>query len=269
MSISIKCDVPFNPSDVIQRTRMTAPLAVLVAGQMVAACPSDANERTRQMCDAMSDRRGALAAVLNVRKRKPGGLRPYIAKLDNAWGSFDRRLEAAASVPDGGELASAAAHLRGTILPHGVSDLHADVATKHIESQRMLDVIREQNLSGEIDRIAGPGFLAAARAAHAALTDAAGLGAEAVQFGPRDVALALANLTSVIQLYVIRLAAEVDPGDAASVTRFNTAVAGLLRAREERPSSAPPDAQPASTNTTPTTTSAAPTNGATNGVAHS
>src|SRR5207245_842323 len=83
-----------------------ASLAVLVSGQLLAACPSDASPRTRQMCDAMRERRTALSVVLNMRKRKPGGMRPCLIDLDKAWGSFRRRLEAAASVPGGGELAT-------------------------------------------------------------------------------------------------------------------------------------------------------------------
>lgn len=258
MLISIACAVPFNPMVAIAPPRMDAAHAVVVAGQLLTTTPADAEARTRHMCDAMRERRDAVKAVIRVRKRPAKGLRPALSAVDNAWGSLVQRLEAAERLPGGGELAQSAGSLLRTLVPDGLVALRVETDTKHSESERMLAVIDAQGLAPEIDRIAGAGYLQAVRDAHAALNEAMGLGGSAVPYGPTDLQLALGHLTAAMQLYMIQLASEVDPGSEDSVRRFDAAVAPIVRARNER-SSSPPVDDTTTTDTTEPTQPAEPT----------
>lgn len=273
--INIVCALPFDPMPAVSPIRIDSSRAVVVAGQLLTAKPADLTERTQRMADAVRERRDVVEAILRRRTRQPGGLRPVLAALDTAWGGLVQRLLAAHNLPPTDELCAIASRVLHEMRIDGLESLRTTTPDKVVQSGRMLGIVDEKHLAADIDRVAGPSFLAAVRSAHAGLVEALGLGAGHVPYAPTELGIALANLRKAMQLYAIGVAAETDPGSEESVRRFNDSVSPIVRARAERPDVSEEEDVPTddlvTPTTDPTTTPVSPTtsDGTTNGVAHS
>lgn len=260
--------VPFVPGQYLSQIRIDARGAVVVAGQLAVSAPSDLSERSRQALAKVGTSATRTKAVLKRRTRTPKGMRPVLAAFDTAWSVLNTRLGSLGRLPpEAGDMPARARRLTAALLPDGLSSLQADAESKYVESERMLGVVEEQHLEGELESVAGPGILAEVRRSHAALGEALGLGAAPVPFRPTELSEVLAELLAAISYYALQVTAETDPQSATSVERMHTALAPIERARSDHGSPRSDDTE--DVDDTTTTPVALPTPAPTNGVAHS
>lgn len=250
----LECSIPFNPALYVTPRRIDARHAVVVAQQVQICAPADLGGGARAKLLLVASTREALMNVLKDRaKSSPGGMRPVLANVDNAWGGLHGRCESAARMPSGGLLAQEGQQLLDTVFGNeGLSFLRADAEAKHTESEKRLAIIAEGGLAARLDAVAGAGFLDEVRTAHAALGEALGLGSTPLTYGPTALADALSDVRLAIALYALQVAAEVDPSSEDSVRRFYSAMVPLDRLAADRASSDDGSADPAAS--TPSTT---------------
>jgi hypothetical protein len=233
-----------NPSDIdlapyVSPMRFDGQHGIVLAAQLGVAASADLGPRGKAMLARVGTMADRVTAVLVQRgKTSAGGLRPIILAFDTAYSALSGRLSSAAKLPaSAGDVSARATAVLDAVLVDGLTFLVNDAETKYAESVRRLLVIEEAGLDGEIDRIAGAGYLDAVKAAHAALGEAIGVGRAPVRYARAELQDAVLELAQAIADYCLQVAGEVDRYDAASVARFRAAMMPIDRFRADRAAS--------------------------------
>lgn len=153
------------------------------------------------------------------RIEKPADPRPVDVMADAAMGRMVSRIEGYASLPaDRYPLATRAGEIIATLFPD-LEFLRADFNSQWAETQKRIDRIDEEDLAKDIDRVAGPEFLAEVRRIHAIYGVAIGVTqARGKTVGP-SLAEPLRDVSASIAAYAIQLAAVYMDADTDDGTR--------------------------------------------------
>jgi hypothetical protein len=254
----------YEPTLYLSPLRMSGHHGIVLAAQLAVAAPRDLGPNGRKALAAVAREAEVVGiAITHREKQSAGALRPVLGPFDACHAALYGRLTAAARMPASlGDMGASGAILADTIYGSGVAFLLNDAETRFAESGRRLQVITDKGLESEIDRIAGAGYLAGVRRAHAALGEALGAGVTPVRYTRAELKNAVAALAAAIAEYALQLAAETDKQDAESVRRFQAAMMPIDRFRADRAGSGEDeedalDAQP-TTPGTPGTPDASP-----------
>jgi hypothetical protein len=214
------------------RPRVDSVSGLPLTRRLIKAAPKKRNADLRE---ALEDMREAAVGVQNVRKertrRRPESLRPFGARVDNAWGGLRSQLEGIARY-EGEPEAVEAARILALLFAQGTGFLKGNFDKKFVNGQTLLDVIRDEKLAESIDKLAGKVALRYVRSAHTGLGEALGLGeGEVITRSTTALADALDVLAEAISDYVRVYAGQVKKKSPASVSQFLLAMAPLEQHR--------------------------------------
>jgi hypothetical protein len=157
-------------------------------------------------------------------------------ELDVAWAVVEARVAALAQLPhDRYPRAARAAALHARLFAEGLGFLNRDYEAEYAHSQRLLDVIRKDNLQAEIDDLCGPECLAEVQRTHASY-DAALHPGHIESRLPVKLRAARRELATSIATYALKVAAGADLENEAEVSAVVAALRPIdeLRARQAR-----------------------------------
>ena len=152
------------------------------------------------------------------RIEKPADPRPVDVLADAAMGRMVGRVELYAGLPaEQYPLALRAGEIMVTLFPD-LEFLRADYSSQWAETQKRIERIDEEDLAKDIDRIAGPEFLAEVRRIQALYGVAIGVTQARGKVAVPSLAEPLRDLSASIAAYAIQLAAvymDADTDDGA------------------------------------------------------
>lgn len=179
--------------------------------------------------------------------RRSLDVRPFDVRLDRAWSVVDAGLERytifAADDPD----RTSAAALQTRLFPNGLAFLRLPYAEQHAESQRLVDLIDEEDLREELDRLVGDVFLDELLLAHEAYGEALGITKPAEASTPSvSIVEPLRALADAISAYVIQILAfaGLDPEKNTAPARQALDPIDRLRRAAARRNAAAPTTEP-------------------------
>lgn len=207
--------------------------ALVLVEQLVLAAPADLHPYAERAKAKMLAKASRVFDVHNTRATPTIGLRAAYAPLDAAWGALAGRLSAATKLPTP-EASDRAKRIVERLFPDGLAFLLRDASTKYGETSRKLDIIEEDGLAPEIERIAGVGFLDAVKTAQVAFGEVLGVGSTPIVFERGALRAAVNDLALAIADYARTIAAMVDRDDAASIRTYQLAMMPFDRFRERR-----------------------------------
>jgi hypothetical protein len=155
---------------------------------------------------------------------------------DNAWSALQRRLAAHAQLPaDRYPDAARASELNALLFTDGLRFLTLPWKTQWAEGDKRLRQIDEQKLAADLDRLAGPAFLAEVRRTHEVYGKALGIAAPLPE-SPAAPTLGepLLELRRALKRYALQVVATVDEDSAESIQAAVQALAPIEEARPTR-----------------------------------
>jgi hypothetical protein len=229
-----------DPALYVHAPRADLPSSLALAHALLSALPSGASDGVRKAAARIRHQAAAVQGLWRERHKADaeGGasinVRPFDQRLDVAWRALDRRLEGYALLASTGlESARRAAELRSLLFPTGLMFLTLPFAAEWAESQKRLDLIAEQHLAADLDRLAGPELLAEVRAAHTEYGKALHITqAEPARADPAPLLEPLRALQQTFVDYAVQVLAATDLADAESVGRARAALRPLDVFRE-------------------------------------
>ena len=246
----------FNPNNYTSVPTLNSALTISLVQRLISEMPVEvvqnpltavAAERMRSRAMAMRTERIKLLSL-----PEKVDTRPLDQGEDNAWGAIYVRLEGYAKLPDAAETrddSRRASALLAQLFPTGLSFLTLDYQQQWVESQRRLDMIEQQELAPQLDRLCGPVFLQQLLVAHQAYGEALGLtGPRPQNVEPPAIAEALRALRDGIRFYARRVLALADEEEAESIPLVQRALAPLLEAQDQvraRRAQGQPEPEPA------------------------
>jgi hypothetical protein len=146
----------------------------------------------------------------------PRDKRPADQATDNAWSCLHGRLSDYASLPAAHYPKAARAQtIIDQLFPDGLTFLQLPYATEWAESEKRIARIDKNNLTGDIEAIAGAEFLAEVRRAHADYGHALGITKAAKGESPESLTEPLRALGKSIAQYALKVAGLAGDGDDA------------------------------------------------------
>lgn len=203
-------DDDFDPSLYTRSPKLDVPSAIALSIKLLAATPQNPPAPVKKAAKALRQKVLTLQSVWKTRDRveKRVDPRPIDVLADNSMSRLVSRLEDYAELPeDTYPLATRARILLATLFPTGLSFLKLDYPSQWAETQKRLDRIDEEAFAADIDRIAGPEFLAEIRRAHKLYGEAIGVTKTNTSSPVPSLAPPLREVCTGITLYAIQLAA--------------------------------------------------------------
>jgi hypothetical protein len=200
----------FDPSAYARPPKLDVAGAVTVAVQLLTHIPKSPPAPVKKAAQSLRKRTVALQSAWKERDRieKPSDPRPIDVMADGAMGRLFRRLEDYAGLPvDRYPLAARAQGILDTLFSNGLGFLKASFGSQWSQTEKMIQRIDEEALAADIDKIAGPEFLAEVRRIHKLYGDA--IGATRVRGKAEIPSLVnpLRDVTGAISGYAIQLLA--------------------------------------------------------------
>lgn len=203
---------PFDPSQYAAPPRLSASNALPLVRRLLLVTPKGAPESVRLPARAMRQQAEELRGARLARRKRS---RPVDKRLvdqfaDASLGRLYRRISDYAALPEERHaLAGRASELLALLFPDGLDFLSAKMDVQWNVTDEMLRTIDEEDLQGDLDRIAGAEFLAEVRLAHAEYGRA--LGITAADAAPKSdgasVTDLLQKLAATMGEYTLQLAA--------------------------------------------------------------
>ena len=214
-------------SQYVVPTRFSGLSGVFLARALLRSAPDTPSARVHQSLIAVREAAEHLRAVVRGRMQRQPSLRPLDARLDAGWVAMRESIEARSRLL-GTDLADEAAKLLSVVFPDGTNFVRMNYREQWAASQLHLERIREEDLAGQVEQIAGTGYLEYVEQAHLAFGKALGLGEEpppnldttALQRATTELAHAIADYGRV-------LAGELDRTDDESMGAFKQAMAPI------------------------------------------
>jgi len=174
---------------------------------------------------------------IKARTQQTDDVRPYDVRIDRAWAVVDSSLDRYAVFDPEDADRTRAEELRRQLFPTGLEFLKLPYIEEHAESERRLDLIEEEDLREDLDRLVGEDFLDELAAAHAAYGEALGIHT-AGQTPPPPISLTepLRRVVDAISAYAIQVLAfaNLDEGNEEHARRALEPIAALRRAIARR-----------------------------------
>lgn len=178
----------------------------------------------------------------------PASARPADHAIDNAWSSLHGRLEAYASLPvERYPGASRAEEIIQALFGDGLTFLLLPFLEEYAHSGMLLGRIDAEKLAADIDRLAGPEFLAEVRLTHKQYGDALGV-TRPNEVGPKvNLTERLKDLSSSVVDYSLQVLATADATKPETIQAVRAALAPIdeLRANRHKPKKTPTPTPPA------------------------
>jgi hypothetical protein len=238
-----------NPIDFGSYTRLprfSASGAVVVTIRLLRAAPKDASPAELEALQDMRDGAEGVQEAVTDRHRTTGSnLRPLDRRFDGSWAGFHGRLFAWTRMY-GHPNAQRAEELLAKLFPDGLQFVNAKYESQWFHSRMLLTRIKHDELTADLNELAGEPFLTGVHAAHAAFGEAMGLDENAEpDAGVLAIGEQVALLTDAIADYCRVLSGGVKRKDPDSRARFLAAVAPIDTYRaQNRRSSTSADADP-------------------------
>ena len=213
--------------------RLDATGGLAVARRLIKACPTAGFPSARKKVPAVREAALALQTEAKLRARtRPANMKPIDSALDTAWSAVRDRIAPWTWTTDAKLDAQRrlAAKMLASYFPDGVEFVKLAYEQQWVESEQLLQRIKEEGARDVLEELAGKPFLANLESAHAAYGDALDLGDEAAPktaASPTGIAERVGKLSRAIFDYTRALAGDVDLGDPSSVAAFRDAVAPL------------------------------------------
>ncbi len=222
--------LPFDPSAYVRKPVINVASGFALGCALVAACPKAAPADVKRAV------RKLRSAVVNLQqewlkrdKTKPKtDRRGADRRLDNAWGALFGRLESYARLPaDEYPDAARAAELLTAMFSDGLGFVKLPYEQEWAESDKRLRLVETNKLAGDIDRVAGPMFLAEVRRAHELYGKALGVTEAVATYEEASLAGPLRAVQDAVVGYALRLIATAEEDDPSSVAMVRAALAPL------------------------------------------
>lgn len=213
-------------TDLVQLPQVSAQAAMALGKQVLAAAtgqtlPANAVTAHTKLTAAHAALGAALvdqfgAGTLDTPAEDSPAIQELDRILDNCWGGLDDRLGGLCRLPPGTPGVAEAAALRRRIFPGlSLAFLKLTYRLEWSESETRLQLIKREKLGPEIDRLAGPQFLPALKAAHKAYGDALGMNEPlAGVTATPQVRGAYDKFVVALRGYVLKVVASVEEDDA-------------------------------------------------------
>jgi len=232
-------DPDFDPSLYARAPKFDVPSAVALSIKLLSATPQNAPPHVKKAAKTLHTKTITLQSVWKERDRveKRSDPRPIDVRADGALGRFYRRIEDYAGLPhDKYPLAARADEILVTLFPSGLAFLKGTFPSQWAETQKRLERIDEEGLAEDIDKIAGPEFLAEIREIHQLYGEAIGITKAQPTFTIPSLAEPLRGVTSSMGLYLLQLVSVCLDEEASQEAR--TAARDALRPIDDHRASA-------------------------------
>lgn len=198
----------FDPSVYARAPKLDVPSAIALGIRLLAAVPKQPPLAVRKAAKVLHQKIITLQSTWKARDRMEKRLdaRPVDVLADNAMNRLFGRIEDYAGLPsDQYPLAERAQILLGTLFPEGLAFLKSDYASQWAETQKRIERIDEENLADDLDKIAGPEFLAEVRRIHKIYGEAIGITKPRAEAAMPNLAVPLRNVGVAMTLHALQL----------------------------------------------------------------
>jgi len=154
--------------------------------------------------------------------RKTKDMRPLDVQLDRAWSVIESSLDRYTVLRQGNASRKRAAQLHEQLFAEGLAFLKLRYIEQHAESARRIDLLEEEGLREDLERLVGKEFVDELHAAHKAYGDALGITKAGEASVPAESLLEpLRVVNRAIGAYALQVLAfaGVDPGNVAAARR--------------------------------------------------
>lgn len=245
----------FDPSIYARAPKLDVANGVALSIQLLATVPAKPTPAVKKAAQKLRKNTIKLQEAWKERDRieKPADPRPVDVMADAAMGRLVSRIEDYAGLAaDQYPLAERAGEIMAALFPD-LEFLRYDYNSQWAETQKRLERIDEEDFAKDIDRIAGPEFLAEVRRIHALYGAAIGVTQARGKAEAPSLAAPLRDVSASIAAYAIQLAAvymDADTDDSARRAvraalaplddyRIGAARRGARRAPEAMPEAMP------------------------------
>jgi hypothetical protein len=246
-------DQDFDPSIYTRPPKLDVAAAVALTIALLAALPLKAPPAVKKAAQKLRKAIVKLQAVWRERDRlaKPSDPRLVDVMADRAMGRLHGRIDAYAGLPaEAYPLATRAQDILNSLFLRGLEFLKDDYASQWAETKKLLDRIDEENLAADIDKIAGPEFLAEVRRIHKLYGNAIGVTQSREKLPVPSLVQPLRDVNAAIAVYSVQLLAVVMDEEAdktlraaarAALQPMDDYRAGVARREARRATEATPD----------------------------
>ena len=246
----------FDATPYVRPPILDVPSGVTLGVALLSAMPKPAPEHVKKAAKKVHHDTVALQTVWAKSDAAPtvADRRRADIRIDNAWAILLDRLEAYASLPsDEVPKATRARELIEILSPNGREWLKSPYQAEWAESQKRLKKIDDENLSADVDALAGTEFLLEVRRAHKAYGVALGVTKPSPEVPEVNLADPLRALARSIARYGVAVAGMIDddPATLAAVRKALRPIDDLRDAQARRNGGG--DDAPAPPTATPTT----------------
>lgn len=232
----------FDPSLYTRTPRFDVAAGIALSRQILTGLPSRQPPPLRRCAERLEQETQTLQRLWREREQAELAVdpRPIDHLADHAWRNLHDRLVAYAAMPE--ELypeAAQASELVTMLFPEGLSFLTLDYGSQWAESEKRLQRVISESLTAEIDRLAGPPFLAEVRRCHAMYGEAIGISKPRERRAPVPLSEPLRAMAQALIALCAQLIALYYEGDAEQQSEVRIALrpidefraAALRRAR--------------------------------------
>lgn len=232
----------FDPSLYTRTPRFDVAAGIALARQILAALPSRQPPPLRRCAERLDQDTQTLQRLWLEREQAALAVdpRPVDHMADHAWRNLHDRLVAYAAMPtEHYPEAAQAGELVAALFPEGLSFLTLDYSSQWAESEKRLQRVAAEGLAADIERLAGPAFLAEVRRCHAMYGDAIGISKPRERRAPVPLSEPLRAMAQALIALCAQLIALYYEGDAQQQSEVRIALrpiddfraAALRRAR--------------------------------------
>lgn len=233
-----------DPTPYLRSPRLTVRSGLSLAKMMLTVVPAQAGPGVLVAAQRLVGCIEALESAWKAQSRPRRGEdpRPVDTRLDRVWGVVASSLERYSIFPADHADRTSALAIHERLFPNGLAFLRLSYPEEHAESQRLVDLVEEEGLRPELDRLVGELFLDELHAAHEAYGEVLGITEPAQPAEPAvTVAEPLRALSDAITAYVIQVLAfeGLDPAKHGELARIALEPIDRLRRAAARRTAAP------------------------------
>lgn len=199
-----------DPTLYLRPPRLSVRSGLSLTKMMLTVVPSKPGPGVLAAAEALAHATSTLEAAWKSQSlpRRVSDLRPFDQRLDRVWATISASLERYSIFPADDPDRTSAEALHDRLFPDGLAFLRLPYPEQHAESQRLVDLISEEDLREELDRLVGDVFLDELLAAHEAYGEALGITKPAEAPTPSiSIVEPLRALADAISAYVIQVLA--------------------------------------------------------------
>lgn len=214
---------PFDPTEYVRCPRVDVPQAFALGVKLLKQAPKKPPPAIRAALVELRTHTVALQTGwrATLGRPKPPDARKVDNQADIAMGALYRRIEEYGTLPaDEHPLSARAQELLTIVFDNSLEFLKRDYTTQWGQTEQLLALIDERGLAADLDRIAGPEFLALVRKVHKVYGKAIHLdGDEGDDAALPNLNELLRALTATIGAYTFQVAAAATDRSASEEAR--------------------------------------------------